>query len=271
MASFNITNCCKDDGHTDCCYPDDEVEPQVPPPPGPPPPITIPVTVRPTAITNKPNLPKALFTPQAEVLVSDPGNDPNTLFRTPAADFGGGGDECCQCPLALETFGNKTYTGPGVAFGQWGWDLQVSSATSGIAYNGTLGRVVINEPGTYYLECTLAGQVENASGPWDYMTVLGVSPSFVVPTDTIFNCHLFSSGADSVSNCTSVRTLVIDPTMLPWTMEFAVILRDVPAPNTLTIFEKLTNFRIKRVCDETPVPIVTIPGFPTPFDGFGSP
>lgn len=176
---------------------------------------------------------------------------------------GGGGppaEDCCECSLTLELDPIRTYQGPGTLFGQWHWDVTTSVPTSGnISYDGGLARVTISEAGTYHLECTLVGQVENAAGPWDYMTIQGYTPSFAAPLDLVFNCHLFSSGADSISNSTSVRTIVVTPAMLPYTMEFAVIMRDVPAPNLLTIFARLTNLRIRRICDESPAPVVNDP------------
>ena len=191
-------------------------------------------------------------------------------------DGGGGGGDCCECSLTLELDPPRTYTGPGSMGGQWHWDVTTSLSPS-VTYDGTLGRVSINVPGTYHLESTLVAQVESGNAPWDYITIQGYQPPLVGPQPSplqlIFNNHLFSAGGESISNCTSTRTLVVPAASVPYHIEFFVIMRDVPSGDTLFIFPWLTNFRIKKICDETPTPVINDPpGFPLPpYDGTGTP
>lgn len=191
------------------------------------------------------------------------------IICKPEGDNGGGGGEEV-CPLVLDVFPNRTFTGPGQAFGQFGWNRRVSSATSGVIYNGNLGRVIINEAGTYEIIASLTSQCENTSGPWDYITLQAYHPTFAAPSSIVFSTHVFSSGADSITTHTAMRTLVVSQAMLDadplnqYTFEFVVIIRDVPAGNTLTIVQELTTLRIKKICGETPFTLFTIPSFTQP-------
>jgi hypothetical protein len=154
---------------------------------------------------------------------------------------------------------------------QFGWNRQISPASSGIVYNGGPARIIITEPGTYNIECSLAAQVEQTTAPYDFCTLIGIHPAFSDPTpDIIFQVHIFSSGSDSVTVHSAVRTIVVSQAMLDadplnqYTMEFAIVLNDVPPSNILTILQELTNFRITKVCDATPFPLFKIADFPQP-------
>lgn len=164
---------------------------------------------------------------------------------------GGGGGGGLDCPLTLIVKDEgRTYTT--TTGGQFYWDIQTSTPTGGWAsYNAITGNLSILQKGTYQMDLTLNTFIENAQTPYDYISIITKNSAL----DILMFTHNTPNGADASGSGSTHATLVVTEAMLPYSICWFEIVREVPPNDTLQLLGRLTNFSIRRICEETPAEV----------------
>lgn len=180
-------------------------------------------------------------------------------------DGGGGSGPMAMevCPFVLEMRDIRTFPTNTPTIQQEGWDVRVSNHSgvpSPVTYNPSSKAITILEEGTYNIELTLVTSNEDATTPYNYVSLYLVD-SFLAPTKFIMATHNTPNGADSIGVSSGHRTIVVRSFEIPYTIETLVIAREnhgsllelYGRPSFgLPVPEMVTNIRIKKVCGSTP-------------------